>query len=439
MNYSETLSYIMNQLPMFQRVGKSAYRTGLDNTYKLDEYFGSPHRSFKTIHIGGTNGKGSVSHMIASILQEAGYKTGLYTSPHLTDFRERIRVNGKMITRSFVTDFINQHKAFFETFDPSFFEISVFMAFEYFRKCKVDVAVVEVGLGGRLDATNIITPVLSVITNIGKDHTDILGDTIEKIAFEKAGIIKSNVPVVIGESHKDTLPVFMEISSKLNAPLCIADEIYMIEYSMRSVDDFQVFYVRQNGKVIYSDLKCALLGLYQQKNVQTVLAAIDKITDPENNGFDINTEQVRAGLKNVITNTGLSGRWQIIRRNPLVVCDTAHNVEGLKVVLQQVNSMAFKQLRMIIGFVNDKDVKEIMRSLPKEGDYYYVRLSVQRTMDENDLALIASASGLNGKAFPDVKSAYADAISKSDKDDLILITGSNFLVADFLNQKETLD
>ena len=272
MNYQDTLSYIMKQLPMYQRIGNLAYRTGLDNTLRLDDYFNHPHRHFKTIHVAGTNGKGSVSHMLASVLQEAGYKTGLYTSPHLLDFRERIRVNGMIITEKFVTDFINNHKAWFETFDPSFFEISVFMAFEYFKQNQVDIAVIEVGLGGRLDATNIISPVLSVITNIGKDHTEILGDTLEKIAAEKAGIIKTNTPVVIGESQDETLPVFSDFCYQKDAPLIIADRIYSVDYSMMSTDECQVFNVKRQGEMYFPNLKCGLLGHYQRKNIVTVLA-----------------------------------------------------------------------------------------------------------------------------------------------------------------------
>lgn len=433
MNYSETLSYIMKQLPMFQRIGKAAYRTGLDNTYKLDEYFRSPHRKFKTIHIAGTNGKGSVSHMLASILHEAGYNTGLYTSPHLTDFRERIRVNGKMITKSFVTDFIDQHKSFFETFDPSFFEISVFMAFEYFSNLNVDVAVIEVGLGGRLDATNIITPVLSVITNIGKDHTEILGDTIEKIASEKAGIIKPGVPVVIGESQPETLPVYHQFCQKNSAPMVIADSIYKLETNRQSFEEYQVFNVLRYGRDFLTGLKCGLLGHYQQKNVATVLASVDELTKlPEENRIPVTAKHVQKGLKNVITNTGLAGRWQIIRNKPLVVCDTAHNTDGIRAVLQQVKSTPFKQLHLILGFVNDKDVQEIMHYLPVHAEYYFVRLSVPRSMDEKELALNAAAKGLKGKAYVDIASAYSDALKKSGTNDFVLITGSNFLVADFL-------
>jgi dihydrofolate synthase/folylpolyglutamate synthase len=430
MNYPEVISYIMQQLPMYQRIGKLAYRTGLDNTLKLDEYFHHPHLSFKTIHVAGTNGKGSVSHMLASILQEAGYKTGLYTSPHLVDFRERIRVNRKMITRNFVSEFIEKNKAFFETFDPSFFEISVFMAFEYFKECHVDVAVIEVGLGGRLDATNIISPLASVITNIGLDHTEILGDTVEKIAFEKAGIIKHQTPVIIGETQSETLPVFTNISESRKAPMMVADQIYKIDYSLKSTDGCQVFNVMKNDKIFYPALKCGLLGRYQRKNTASVLAAIEVLQDILN----ITTENIYDGIRKVIKNTSLAGRWQIIRTEPAVICDTAHNTDGINVVLRQVNETPYKRLHMIIGFVNDKDIRKIMQLMPAEAAYYFTRLSVPRTMEESDLAAIAGEYGLKGQSFGDVGEAYKKALSTAGRDDLIMITGSNFLVGDFLEK-----
>ncbi len=432
MNYDQTLSYIMRQLPMYQRTGIAAYRTGLDNTLKLDEYFRQPHRHFKTVHVAGTNGKGSVSHMIASILQEAGYKTGLYTSPHLVDFRERIRINGTMIPKSFVAKFINAHKSFFETFDPSFFEISVYMAFEYFKENHADLAVIEVGLGGRLDATNIITPALSVITNIGLDHTEILGDTIPKIAVEKAGIIKRNIPVVIGETQDVTANVFNDIASKMAAPITYADNHYKIDYSLMSVDGCQVFNVRKNDEVRYPNLKCGLLGTYQKKNVVTVLCAIEKLASlDEANPLLLKDSHIYSGIKKVVTNTGLAGRWQVVRHKPQVVCDTAHNYEGIKVVLQQIRETAHNKLHMVLGFVNDKDLTEVMKILPLNADYYFVRLSVPRTMDEKDLALTAATKGIRGKSYTGIDFAYNDVLTKAKENDLVVITGSNFLVADF--------
>jgi dihydrofolate synthase/folylpolyglutamate synthase len=432
MNYQKTLVYLMDQLPMYQRIGKIAYRVGLDNTFSLDAHFKSPHKHFSTIHVAGTNGKGSVSHMLASVLQEAGYRVGLYTSPHLIDFRERIKVNGKMITRKFVMEFVNEYKQFFDTLNASFFEISVFMAFIYFIKSNVDIAVIEVGLGGRLDATNIISPVLSVITNIGKDHTEILGDTLEKIAAEKAGIIKRNIPFVIGESQIETLPVFSQKASQQAASMHVADEIYKIDYSLKSVDEYQVFQVKKNGEIHFANLKCGLLGHYQRKNTVTVLAAIEQLSLA---GFQITDKAIYSGIMKVIVNTGLSGRWQVIRHNPVIVCDTAHNADGIKMVLQQVAETPYKNLHLILGFVNDKDVGEILKYMPSRAVFYFTRLSVPRTMNESDLAALAQHYGIKGRAFSNVREAFLAVKEKAGSDDLVVITGSNFLVADFLTMK----
>jgi dihydrofolate synthase/folylpolyglutamate synthase len=433
MNYTKTLEYLMEQLPMYQRVGKLAYRTGLDNTCNLDAYFGSPHRRFTTIHVGGTNGKGSVSHMLASILQESGYKTGLYTSPHLLDFRERIRVNGKMITQNFVTEFVSDHKPFFDTFNPSFFEISVFLAFTYFVHCQVDVAVIEVGLGGRLDATNIIKPALTVITNIGRDHTEILGDTPVLIAGEKAGIIKTNTPVVIGESQPETMPVFSQVASHRQAPLVIADDMYQIDVVQGPEDGCQVFDVKANGINRYPGLKCGLLGHYQRKNTVTVLAAVDKL---KQTGMEITDKDVYQGVRKVATNTGLEGRWQVMSFHPLVVCDTAHNADGLKLLLQQVSETPFEKLHLIIGFVNDKDTGAILPLMPTNAEYYFTRLSVPRTMSETELAGMASQFGLRGTAYAGAADAYAAAFNNAGSGDMIVITGSNFLVADYIGTRD---
>ncbi len=432
MNYNKTLAYIMDQLPMYQRIGHAAYRSGLDNTLKLDAYFGSPHQQFKTIHVAGTNGKGSVSHMLASVLQEAGYKTGLYTSPHLVDFRERIRINGNRITKKFIAEFISKNQAFFNTFSPSFFEISVFLAFEYFVQNLVDIAIIEVGLGGRLDATNIISPLLSVITNIGRDHMEILGDTLQKIATEKAGIIKPNTPCVIGEKQPEIFPVFKKICEQHNSRMIRADEQYAIPYSLTSTDGYQVFNVKKNGEIRYANLKCELMGHYQRKNTTTVLASLDELIST---GLLIKEKDIYSGIRKVVQNTGLLGRWQLIRANPVVVCDTAHNPDGMKVLMQQVAETARKQLHLIIGFVYDKDIPETLKYLPANARYYFTRLSVPRTMDENDLMKNASSLGFAGKSYSHVKAAYDDALQHAGNDDLILITGSNFLVADFLNLK----
>jgi dihydrofolate synthase/folylpolyglutamate synthase len=429
MHYQKTLAYLMDQLPLYQRIGKLAYRTGLDNALKLDAYFESPHKTFPTLHVAGTNGKGSVSHMLASVLQESGYTVGLYTSPHLLDFRERIRVNGTPVTKKFVMDFVHRHKPFFATFDPSFFEISVFLAFAWFVHCQVDIAVIEVGLGGRLDATNIILPQLSVITNIGRDHLEILGDTPEKIAFEKAGIIKRNIPVVVGETQLQVLPVFRQVAESRQAPLVLAEEKYQIDYSLRSADGYQVFNVHRDGEVHLPNLKCSLLGHYQRKNTVTVLAAIEQLVQT---GIQVKEKNIYAGIRKVISNTGLSGRWQIVQHNPQVVCDTAHNADGLKQVMQQVSETPCKQLHMILGFVNDKDTRDILRYMPAKASYYFTRLSVPRTMDEHELAKTARQCGLQGPAFDHVGKAWESAKARAGANDLIMVTGSSFLVADFL-------
>jgi dihydrofolate synthase/folylpolyglutamate synthase len=429
MNYQKTLTYIMEQLPMYQRIGNPAYHAGLDNTIRLDKYFNYPHKHFKTIHVAGTNGKGSVSHMLASVLQEADYKVGLYTSPHLIDFRERIKVNGNIVTKKFVMEFINENRSFFDTFNPSFFEISVFMAFKYFMHSHVDIAVIEVGLGGRLDATNIISPVLSVITNIGKDHTEILGDTLEKIAGEKAGIIKRNTPFIVGESQSETLPVFSRMAVRQEAQMYIADEIYQIDYSLMSVDEYQVFNVKRNSEIHFANLKCGLLGHYQRRNTVTVLAAIEQLI---RDGIPIAEKEIYSGIRNVISNTGLSGRWQLMQRNPTVVCDTAHNADGIRMVLQQAIETPCKNLHLVLGFVNDKDIREILKYMPSHASFYFTRLSVPRSMDELELVALAQRYGYRGKSFANVKDAFSAVKEKAAADDLVIITGSNFLVADFL-------
>jgi dihydrofolate synthase/folylpolyglutamate synthase len=384
---------------------------------------------FPAIHIAGTNGKGSVSHMLASVLQESGLKVGLYTSPHLLDFRERIRVNGKLINRKFIVDFVEAHHGFFGTFNPSFFEISVFLAFNYFVHCRVDIAVIEVGLGGRLDATNVITPVLSVITNIGKDHTEILGETPSLIAAEKAGIIKERVPVVVGESHPETLPVFRQTAAEKKSPLLVADMQYHIETSYITPDGYQIFNVLRNGNIRYPNMKCSLLGHYQRMNAVTLLTAIEEL---RHTGLQIDEKATYAGIRNVVKNTGLAGRWQVTGKDPLIVCDTAHNADGLTQVLQQAKETPHRQLHIIAGFVNDKDTRSILAMLPKEATYYFTRLSVPRTLDEQELNHRAADAGIEGKAFPDIGSAMKECLANVASDDLVLITGSNFLVADFL-------
>jgi dihydrofolate synthase/folylpolyglutamate synthase len=429
MNYQEILNYMLEQLPMYQRIGRQAYRSGLENAYMLDEYFNKPHSKFPAVHVAGTNGKGSVSHMLASILQQSGYKVGLYTSPHLLDFRERIRVNGKVIPKKYIVDFIKLHKPFFTTFSPSFFEISVFLAFEYFVQCNVDIAIIEVGLGGRLDATNIITPLVSVITNIGKDHTEILGDTLEKIAAEKAGIIKARIPVIIGETHNQTLPVFRQLAGKLNAPLHIADQSFKIDYSLMSLNGYQLFNVRKAGELFYPNLKCGLLGHYQRKNTVTVLKTIELLQQTR---LRITQKDIYNGIRKVIRNTGLEGRWQVTHYNPSVICDTAHNADGIIQVMRQLAETPHRLLHVVIGFVADKDINEIIKLLPGDATYYFTRLSVPRTMDEKYLEQVARKHGLKGNSFVSAEAAYRRAIRSSSQDDLIVITGSTFLVGDFL-------
>jgi dihydrofolate synthase/folylpolyglutamate synthase len=327
MNYKETVDYLYSKLPMYQRDGNAAYKASLDNTFRLDKYFKSPHKKYLTIHVGGTNGKGSVCHILTSVLQNAGYKTGLYTSPHLIDFRERIKVNSQLISEDYVIKFVKEHINYFESIQSSFFEMTVFLAFEYFAYMKVDIAIIEVGLGGRLDSTNIINPILSVITNIGHDHMEFLGSTIDEIAYEKAGIIKKSVPVIIGESDTKTDNIFERIAEGKSSPLYFADRIYSAGDSIFSADEMQVFNIEKESQIYYPNLKTDLLGIYQKKNILTALACIDFLKD---NGFEIASIDIYNGLKKVITNTGFYGRWQIMKKEPCIICDTAHNLEGFK-------------------------------------------------------------------------------------------------------------
>lgn len=429
--YPEILEYLYGQLPMFQRTGPAAYKNNLENTVRLDEMFGFPHHSFKTIHIAGTNGKGSVSHMLASVLQEAGYKTGLYTSPHLKDFRERIRVNGEMITEEAVVQFTELFltKNELEKLEPSFFELTVSMAFDYFRGCEVDVAVVEVGLGGRLDSTNVITPEVSVITNISFDHVALLGDTLPKIAAEKAGIIKHNVPVVVGESHPETRQVFIDFAERLNAPLFFADQEYVADYSMLSLDGKQLMNIRKGDQVVFSELKVDLLGIYQRFNVPTVLKTVEILNQK---GWKLPETVIRKGLENVTRNTGLMGRWQIIGNNPLVVCDTGHNAAGIKMVVDQINQTAWKNLHMVIGMVNDKDQDEVLALLPVNAQYYFTKASIPRATEPETLAQKAARFGLKGSCYPTVRQAFSAALENAGANDLVFVGGSTFVVAEIL-------
>ena len=425
MNYQETLNYLYNSAPLFQNIGQGAYKEGLENTLKLDEYFKSPHKKFKTIHIAGTNGKGSCSHTIASILQSAGYKTGLYTSPHLIDFSERIRVNGKPIDQQFVVDFVREHKHFFEPLHPSFFELTTAMAFLYFAEQQVDVAVIEVGLGGRLDCTNIITPDLSVITNISFDHIQFLGNTLADIAREKAGIIKHNIPVVIGETTEETLPIFQNKANSENADIRFAEKENHILNAER--DTSTGGYIYQTDR--YKDLKGELGGLCQTKNTNTILTAIEVLLEK---GYKISENDIRKGFGNVCELTGLMGRWQKIESNPTIICDTGHNIGGIKYIAEQLSEMEYTNLHIIMGMVNDKDINGVLELLPKNAIYYFTQASVKRALPAEEVKRLANIHGLSGKSYPSVETALEEAKKKAEKNDLIFIGGSSFIVADLL-------
>jgi dihydrofolate synthase / folylpolyglutamate synthase len=429
MNYQETLSYLFSQLPMYQRIGKAAYKADLNNTLALDEYFNHPHKKYKTIHIAGTNGKGSTSHMIASVLMASGYKVGLYTSPHLKDFRERIRINGDMITEEYVIDFVEKHRLIFEKIKPSFFEMTVAMAFEYFANQEVDVAVIEVGLGGRLDSTNIISPILSIITNIGLDHTDLLGDTIEQIAAEKAGIIKENTPIIISQTQPEVIEVFIEKAQENDAPIIFADEQYYVELLNSTDPTKQEFRIenRENGEKTTVSLD--LLGNYQGANLPGVLASFDLLYQE---GFKINQSDIIKGLSNVIEKTGLLGRWQVLSQSPLTICDTGHNLDGISHIVTQISDTPHKNLHMVIGMVADKNIDGILSILPKNAKYYFTKASIPRALDQNELAKRAFEHGLNGISVPNVKDAIAEAKKNAESNDLIFIGGSTFIVADAL-------
>ena len=404
-DYATTVEWMFQQLPMYQRIGAGAFKKDLTNIISFSERLQNPHQNFKSIHVAGTNGKGSTSHMLASVLQEAGYKVGLYTSPHLKDFRERIKINGTKIPEEEVVQFIAENKDFLDKHQLSFFEMSVGMAFDFFSREKVDVAVVEVGLGGRLDSTNIIKPVLSVITNIGLDHTQMLGDTLEKIAFEKAGIIKPGVPVVIGENQQETREVFLSIANHNEAEIIFAED--------------------REPESLSSDLK----GDYQAKNIQTVATALRKLTQLD---FIISEENIRTGLLQVKRNTDLRGRWDILHQNPKVICDTAHNAEGLKYVLKQVQNEKYKNLHIVLGVVNDKDLEKVLPLFPDKANYYFCKPDVPRGMDAEFLMDRAKDFGLNGSVYSSVPKAYKGALETAGEEDLIFVGGSTFTVAEII-------
>lgn len=431
-SYQETLEYLYSQLPMFQRTGAAAYKNTLGNTLVLDEIYGHPHRNFKTIHVAGTNGKGSSSHMLASVLQEAGYKVGLYTSPHLVDFRERIRVNGAMMAEEAVIEFVHLFEIENRTakLEPSFFEITVAMAFWYFKKLEVDVAVIEVGLGGRLDSTNIITPEVSLITNISLDHMALLGNTIPEIAGEKAGIIKPGIPAVVSESNDAYNSVFINKAEKEQAPLFFADREYSTNFAMRTIDGKQSFNFYKNGVLLFEGLQCDLLGSYQQKNIAGVLKTIDILIEK---GFRITLEAIYTGLSRVKTNTGLRGRWEIAGANPLLVCDTGHNEAGIKLVVEQIRNTAWEKLFIVIGMVNDKSIDHVLALLPSEAHYIFTQAAIPRALDAARLAEQAAQIGLAGEIIPDVKQAVAHALELANPNDFVFVGGSTFVVSDYFS------
>jgi dihydrofolate synthase / folylpolyglutamate synthase len=432
MTYPQTLEYLFSRLPMYQRVGAAAYKADLSNTVKLMEALGKPHTKLKCIHVAGTNGKGSCSHMIAAVLQQAGYKTGLYTSPHLSDFRERIKINGKLITKNYVTEFVEKNKPLFEKVEPSFFEWTVALAFQYFLDEEVDVAVIEVGLGGKLDSTNVITPVASLITNISYDHMNLLGDTLEKIAREKAGIIKLKVPVTISQYQSETQMVFNAMAKEMRAPIVFADKYYRI-ISAHINKGIQTITVLNRVSYVSKIYELDLLGSYQQKNLMGVLHLLEIL---KQNGFLIEDENISNGLKQVCALTGLSGRWQLLNEKPLTIADTGHNEDGILNVLESLKRHSYKQLHFVFGTVNDKDITKILQLLPKEATYYFVKASVPRALDEQELTKQASLVKLKGKAYKNVLEGIKAAKKAAKKEDIILIGGSTFVVADALEDKE---
>lgn len=425
MTYNETIEYLYNSVPMFQKVGAVAYKEGLHNTKVLDEHFGHPHEKYMTLHIAGTNGKGSCSHTLAAILQAAGYKVGLYTSPHLIDFRERIKINGLCVSKEFIIDFVEKERHFFEPLHPSFFELTTAMTFKYFEEQKVDVAVIEVGLGGRLDCTNIIHPTISIITNISLDHTQLLGETLTNIATEKAGIIKRGVPVVIGESDSDTRLVFREKAKSVNAPIMFAeDDLQIQDYSLSCGDGID--YKTKSLGMFHGELG----GTYQVKNTNTVLCAINQLL--RCGILNISIEDIKAGFSNVIELTGLLGRWQKIHSNPTVVCDTGHNVGGWQYLSKQLKMQECHQMRIIFGMVDDKDINTVINILPKNAIYYFTKAKTKRAINEADILRMAVNANLKGQCFVDVPAAYKQALNDSSEDDFIFVGGSSYIVADLL-------
>jgi dihydrofolate synthase / folylpolyglutamate synthase len=430
--YQETIDYLIEQVPMFQQVGSAAYKEGLFNTLELDGKAGHPHKKYRTIHVAGTNGKGSVSHTLAAILQSAGYKVGLYTSPHLVDFRERIRVNGKPISEETVVKYIENERVFFEPLHPSFFEVTTAMAFSYFESQKVDVAVIEVGLGGRLDCTNIIHPDLSIITNIGLDHVKYLGNTLAKIAFEKAGIIKQGVPVVVGEDCEETRPVFEAKAKECKSPIYFAQDNKLVKSYSYSQDEGLIYETE-----LYPHLSSELKGYCQHHNANTILTSLQIL---KKLGYNMSEAAVRKGFSSVCELTGLRGRWQTLGETPKMVCDTGHNVHGLSYIAEHLKQISgkpgFGQLRIVFGMVNDKDIEGVLKIMPQNAIYYFTQASVKRALEATELCRLAHSFGLKGNCHTDVSKAVAAARKESNPNDFIYIGGSTFIVADLFELPE---
>lgn len=426
MNYQQTVDFLFSRLPLYSRIGAAAYKADLDNTIKLCASLDNPHTKFKSVHVAGTNGKGSVSHMLAAIFQTAGYKTGLYTSPHLKDFRERIKVNGEMISKEFVVDFTQKITPLIDELEPSFFEITVAMAFDYFAWQKCDIAIIETGLGGRLDSTNVITPELSVITNIGWDHMNILGDSLEKIAAEKAGIIKQETPVVIGEVLKETGPVFEKMAAEKNAPLSIAShKRHVLEWKWEKHE--LVVEIAEDHKTDHKVYHLDLAGLYQIKNILTVLETCYQL---QQKGWKLNDTIIHKALSQTKKLTGLHGRWDIIHEHPLVVLDVGHNEDGIRQILKQVELTDHHHLHMVLGMVNDKEIDKVLQLLPDTATYYFTQAQIPRALNAESLKLKAEGKGLKGETYSNVNVAMKAAKDKAAKNDLIIVCGSVFLIAE---------
>jgi len=430
MDYKQTLDYLFSQLPMFSRTGAAAMTKDLSNTWALCKLLDNPQEKFKSVHVGGTNGKGSTSHMLAAILQVAGYKTGLYTSPHLRDFRERIRINGQMISEQAVIDFVADYKDDFEEIKLSFFEMTVGLAFDIFAKEQVDIAIIEVGLGGRLDSTNVINPLLSVITNIGWDHMNLLGDTLPLIAGEKAGIIKPDVPVIIGEYQPEVADVFTNKAYQEKTKLTFASTEWEVELKSKDLKSVNVLvnHVDQRRPRTF-ELQMDLTGTYQQKNVKTVLSAVEEL---RLQGFNISDEHVKTALKQVSPLTALNGRWQVIGNEPLTICDTGHNPDGIAEVLKNIAATPYKKLHFVLGMVNDKDITKVLQMLPVDATYYFCKPDIPRGLAEEELKSRAADFDLSGESYPSVKSALIAARYAADRDDLIFAGGSTFVVAEIV-------